>query len=120
MVWPSRLLSKAMVSPLWAAAIVSRSEPGPKPRLLVTVRVLGSQRSSRASRQGRKDRCFRAMGNLRVMGGRPTASRPRDLRYESGRDHAHGAIVDAGQAEVVQVGPERSGVAGHDAVVDRQ
>src|SRR5262249_34955377 len=58
MVWPRRLGAKLMVSPLWAAAISPRSEPSPATpvsRLLVTVSVLGTQRSSRASRCGRKE-----------------------------------------------------------------
>src|SRR5713101_7513161 len=56
MVWPSRLGAKTMVSLLWAAAISARREPSPLSRLLVTVSVLGTQRSSRLSMQGLKAR----------------------------------------------------------------
>src|SRR5262245_50248914 len=54
MVFPLRLWSKTIVSPLWAAAMAAGSEPAPLSRLLVTVRMLGIQRSSRASNRGRK------------------------------------------------------------------
>ena len=53
MVWPASLPAKWMVSPLWAAAISARSEPEPLSRLLVTVSVLSSRRSSSASSRGR-------------------------------------------------------------------
>src|SRR5262249_56731501 len=52
-VCPLRLLAKLIVSPLLATAMAARSEPGPLSRLFRTVRVLGSQRSSRASSRGR-------------------------------------------------------------------
>ncbi len=54
MVWPLRLEAKTMVSPSLALLIVSRSEPAPLSRVLVTVRVLGTVRFSRTSSLGRK------------------------------------------------------------------
>jgi hypothetical protein len=50
---PRRELSKAMVSPLAVAAMRSRRGPAPLSSKLVTVSVLGTVRSSRASRAGR-------------------------------------------------------------------
>jgi hypothetical protein len=38
MVWPFRLGAKTMVSPLLAAAMSARSEPGPLSAVVVTVR----------------------------------------------------------------------------------
>src|SRR5262249_169654 len=52
MVWPFRLGSKLMVSPLCADAIAARSDPGPLS--LVVVTVLGTQRCSNPSSMGRK------------------------------------------------------------------
>src|SRR6516162_7709363 len=59
MVFPLRLWSKTMVSPLLAAAMSARNEPGPLSRLLVTVSVLGTSRPSRTSSRGRKRGGFR-------------------------------------------------------------
>src|SRR5262245_30462761 len=52
-VWPVRSGAKSIVSPLRASLIRSRSVPSPKPSLLVTVSVLGRERSSRVSSDGR-------------------------------------------------------------------
>jgi hypothetical protein len=51
---PWRPLSKAMTSPFRAWANSKRSEPSPESLRLVTVRVLGTARSSRRSSAGRK------------------------------------------------------------------
>ena len=58
-IWPSNPIGKAIVSPLFAWAISSRSEPGPRSATLVTVHVgavtlVGTQRSSSVSSRGRK------------------------------------------------------------------
>ena len=83
MVWPERPAAKSMVSPAAAAAISPRSEPSlatPVSRLLVTVRVLGSQRPSRGSRRGRKNR-----GRLSVL------RRPRPVSREVKARHPRSA-----------------------------
>src|SRR5262249_52841967 len=55
MVWKStRLGSKMIVVLFLARAISARSEPGPLSLVLVTTRVLGTSRPSRASSRGRK------------------------------------------------------------------
>src|SRR6516162_9092624 len=59
MVFPLRLWSKTMVSPLLAAAMSARNEPGPLSRLFMTVSVLGTSRPSRTSSRGRKRGGFR-------------------------------------------------------------
>src|SRR5262249_44433543 len=118
---PFRLLSKTMVSPFCAAAISARSEPAPLSSLFVTVRVLGSQRSSSASSCGRKDRYFRRMESLRVRGtGRQIGRSPGRLAGRSGADHADGAVVQGQGTEVVEVGPERGDIVTHVAVLDGQ
>jgi hypothetical protein len=72
---PLRELSKTMVSPEDAAAIWPRSEPSPLSLRLVTVRVLGTERSSRDSRAGRK-RDFPEGRRVRARGrGRPETTR---------------------------------------------
>src|SRR5262245_17818177 len=69
-VWPTRLGEKTMVSPLWAAAISARRVPAPVSLALVTVSVLGSDRSSSASSCGRKlARCRRDVGVRRRAAG---------------------------------------------------
>src|SRR6266481_890408 len=76
MVWPARLGAKTMVSLLWAAAISARSEPAPLSRLFRTVSVLGNQRSSRHSRQGRT---FRRVGRALILdAGRAARARIRN------------------------------------------
>src|SRR5262245_37577296 len=72
-VWPSRLGSKTMVSPLLTALISARSEPEPLSWLLVTVSVLGTQRCSNPSSIGQKRR--RAAGVFLRHAGR--RDRPR-------------------------------------------
>src|SRR5262249_49165487 len=59
---PLTAAGKGMVSPGGAAAIWARSEPAPLSLRLVTVRVLGTVRSSSASRRGRTGRDRRAVG----------------------------------------------------------
>src|SRR5262249_10033205 len=54
-------MAKLIVSPLWAEATAARSEPPPLSRVLWTVTVLGTQRSSIASSEGRKN-CRAAQG----------------------------------------------------------
>src|SRR5262249_31430557 len=121
MPFPAKLRSKTMGSPLLAAAIAARSESEPLSLRFMTVSVLGSQRSSRVSRYGRKDWRLRVTGSLRVRGGPAnTWLAPGGLEEGSGADHADGAVVEGRDAEVVEVGPERGGVAAHDAVRDRQ
>src|SRR5260370_6144206 len=84
MVWPSRLGAKTMVSLLWAAAMSARSEPAPLSRLFRTVSVLGSQRSSRLSRQGLKPRCAgRALLLDAGRAARPGVRKDRPRRSES-------------------------------------
>ena len=51
--WPLRAGAKTIVSPPLAALIAARREPDPFSRLLVTVKVLGTARSSRPSSRGR-------------------------------------------------------------------
>jgi hypothetical protein len=61
MVWPARLEAKTIVSPLLAAAMVSRRDPPPLSRLFRTVRVLRTVRYSRHSKCGTNDRLWWAL-----------------------------------------------------------
>src|SRR5262249_7488207 len=55
MILPSRLWSKPIVSPLLALlSMVSRSDPGPESKTLLTTNVLGTVRSSRTVSLGTK------------------------------------------------------------------
>jgi hypothetical protein len=45
---------QTVVSPLLAAAMAARNEPGPLSAVLLTVSVLGASRSSRAPRRSRR------------------------------------------------------------------
>src|SRR5262249_27839820 len=52
-VWPESLLSNWTVSPFFEVVRASRSEPAPLALVFVTVKLLGTVRSSRASSEGR-------------------------------------------------------------------
>jgi hypothetical protein len=56
MVWPTSAGSNGMVSPGMAAVRAARSEPVPASMPVVTGMVAGTQRRSRTSKAGRKDR----------------------------------------------------------------
>jgi len=121
MVWPLRLLSKRIVSPSAAAPRTARSEPGPLSPALVTVRVLGRVRSSRAVSPGTKDR---GTGRRQTEPGRSERSKavndmvqPRDEQWsDTGSAHrrrradrarvampgGEGALVQAPQMELQQ------------------
>src|SRR5262249_15704846 len=77
--------AKTMVSPLWAAASRSRNVPAPWSRVLCTVRVLGTVRSSRTSSAGTNDRG----GRSGRRGGRRRQLWPGRGRGDTDRGHWH-------------------------------